>query len=602
MVNKSISYFLYKETPKLNMAPKNLIEVSFEVSNKVGGIYQVLKSKTYKMKEYYGENYLAVGFYNEESARKDFAPREENPYTNIFEDLEKEYGIKCHYGVWTIENTPKTILVDPSNLEKPVEEIKTELWEKYGIDTLNAGYDVDEPLKWSYSVGKLIEKLEKQQTGQTVAHLHEWLSGPAMFYNETPSVFTTHATVLGRAMSDQNFDLNNIIQEKRKITDQKAEQLGVKAKHQIEKQSAKNAQAFTTVSENTGKEAEIILQQKPDVILPNGFNTEEYPSLEDLSYNHTRKKKEMKEFLRAYFKPYYDLNLRDDPRILFISGRYEFHNKGIDLFLESLAELNEKQGEDFFVFIFVPADVKRAKLEVLENMSLYQELEDYTESIMPKLKTEILSSITSGENPSKNIEEIIKEKKVLESLQTNFRAKKGKKPPLSAYDLNYDNDAILDKLEELGLQNKESDRAKVIFYPTYLSVGDKLLSMSYNDAIVASSAGIFPSYYEPWGYTPVETAANGALAITTDLAGFGQYILENTKEQERKGINVLERKNQNDGEAREDLAKMIEDIIGYSKTEITEHKHNARKLAQLTSWEKLGENYQEAHKRAVNNN
>lgn len=583
------------------MAPDNFIEVSFEVSNKVGGIYQVLKSKSTKMKDYYGEGYLAVGFYNEENAMSDFAPREENPYSYIFEELEEELGIECHYGVWNIKGSPRTILIDVENSDIDVNEIKSRLWEECGIDSMNAGNDFDEPLKWSYAVGKLIDKLDHKLEGETVTQLHEWLSAPAMFETDVPTVFTTHATVLGRALSNSDYDLKAAV-ERGSVDQSKAEEFGVKTKHQMEKTAAEEADVFTTVSNTTGREASAVLRVEPDKILPNGFNVEEFPSLEELSYQHTRKKKEVIEFLRAYFKPYYDVELESDPRILFISGRYEFHNKGIDTFIDALADLNEEEGEDFFVFFFVPSDVKGEKLEVLENVSLYEELEDHIEDAVPEIKSSILDSVTSGEDPLESMEDVFNSRSPqIKSLERNFRAKKGQKPPMSAFDLNYDNDDILERLYEKGLRNRESDRVKVVFYPTYLSVGDKLLSMSYNDAMVASSAGIFPSYYEPWGYTPVETAANGALSVTTDLAGFGKFLKEKTDSEERKGIRVIERDGKNDREATEKLADTIREIVQFSKTEITERKHNARKLAQMTSWEKLGKNYKEAHQMAMKN-
>jgi glycogen(starch) synthase len=580
------------------MAPDNLIEVSFEVANKVGGIYQVLKSKSSKMNDFYGDHYLAIGPYDEEAARSDFAPRKDHPYEDVFEEL-REKGIECYYGVWTVSGSPKCILVDASGMERDVDDIKTEMWEKYDIDSIKTGRDFDEPVKWSYAVGLLIDRLEdKKLEGDTVVHLHEWLSGPAMFNFNSPKVFTTHATVLGRALSNSDFNLRGAVEEGN-VDDSKASDFGVKAKHQMEKTAAEKADVFTTVSQTTGEEAEAVLDVKPDKILPNGFNVEEYPSLEELSYNHKKKKEEFKSFLQAYFEPYYDVNLEEDPRILYTSGRYEFHNKGMDVLIEALSRINEKEGDDFFVFIFVPSDVKGEKLEVLENISLYEELEDYIDSVMPHIRENLLNSITSGEEPSAGLEDVLKGTRKLESLEANFHTKKDKTPPLSAFDLNYDNDEILEALWEKGLKNREEDRVKVVFYPTYLSIGDKLLSMDYNDAIVASSAGIFPSYYEPWGYTPVETAANGALSITTDLAGFGQYLKENTQDYERKGIRVLERHNREEGEVADDLAEMIDEIVGYSKTEITERKHNARKLAQMTSWKKLGENYREAHEKAL---
>jgi len=579
------------------MAPDNLVEVSFEVANKVGGIYQVLKSKSTKMEEIYDGSYLTIGPYNEDEVRADFAPREDHPYEEVFQELREE-GIKCYYGVWNVSGSPKCILVDAENLNRDLDGIKTEMWEEYGIDSLSVGMEFDEPLKWSYAVGLLVKKLEERKLeGDTVVHLHEWLSGPAMFNFDSPKVFTTHATVLGRALSNSDYDLRGAV-ERGEIDQGLAEDYGVKAKHQIEKTAAQISDVFTTVSNNTGEEAEAVLGVKPDKILPNGFNVEEYPSLEELSYNHTEKKRELKEFLQAYFEPYYDINLEDDPRILYTSGRYEFHNKGLDLLIGALSELNERDGDDFFVFIFVPSDVEGEKLEVLENISLYEELQDYVDSVMPYIRENLLSSITSGQDPSVDLEKILDEQDKLESLEANFHAKKGETPPMSAFDLNYADDDILEALWDKGLRNREQDRVKVVFYPTYLSVGDKLLSMSYNDAVVGTSAGIFPSYYEPWGYTPVETAANGAISITTDLAGFGQFLQKNVEKDQRKGIKVLERRDKDKNKVKEDLADMIDEVVGYSKTEITERKHNARKLAQMTSWEKLGQNYREAHKKA----
>jgi len=581
------------------MQPDNFIEVSFEVANKVGGIHQVLKSKSGKMQDYYGDGYLTIGFYNDESAREEFAPRENSEFEDVFNQLEDNEGIKCHAGVWNIPSSPRCILIDISDMDKDIDDIKTELWNEYDVDSMDAGHDFDEPVKWSYAVGRLIKELEGRLEGETVVQAHEWLSGPALFQTDLPSVFTTHATVLGRALSNADFDLQSAV-ESDSIEQSLASEYGVKPKHQIEKAAAESSEVFTTVSKTTGEEATAVLGVEPDVILSNGFNVEDFPSLEELSYDHTQKKENVKEFLRAYFKPYYDVDLEEDPRILYTSGRYEFHNKGLDVFIDALSRVNQQEGDDFFVFILVPSDVEQQKMEVLENMSLYQELEDSVNNLMPKIRSELLDSLTSDGEVMDGLESVVGESSSrLESLERNFRAKQDKTPPLCAFDLNYAEDEILSSLWENGLRNREEDRVKVVFYPTYLSVGDRLLSMDYNDFIVASSAGIFPSYYEPWGYTPVETAANGALSITTDMAGFGKFLQEKTDEDERKGIKVLERENQSDEAAAEDLAEMVEDFITYPKTEITERKHNARKLAQLTSWDKLGQNYAEAHEKAL---
>ncbi|MFO7793830.1 MAG: glycogen/starch synthase [Candidatus Nanohaloarchaea archaeon] len=569
-----------------------LVEVSFEVANKVGGIYQVLKSKSCKMQEYHGDGYLTVGYYDEDSAREDFAPRE-NPYNEVFETLRQE-GIECYYGVWDIDSKPKTILVDPSGLEKNLDDLKQEYWEKYGVDSIDAGPDFNEPLKWGYSVARLIQELEKEN--EFVAHLHEWLSAGPIFHVESPTVFTTHATVLGRALSNSEYDLMNMV-DKKSVDQGLEDDLGVKEKHTFEKAAAEQSDVFTTVSEITGREAEQVIGVKPDKILPNGFNIEDYPSLEELSVNHTEQKEEVIDFLRAYFEPYYSVDLDNDPRIFFTSGRYEYHNKGFDVLIDALAEVNDRPGDEIFFFFFVPSGVKGPNMEVLENKSLYRELEGFVDEKIVDIRESMLDAVTSNQDPVDAVSEIL-DSRELESLKSNFHSKKGGRPPMNAFDLNYEGDDILEALKENGLENKESDRVKIVFYPTYLEFGDKLLSMDYEEAVVASSAGFFPSYYEPWGYTPVETAANGALALTTDLAGFGRYLQDNVDSNDRKGIKVLERQDKDREQVIEQLALTIEDFAEYNKTEITERKHNARKLAQLTSWENLGENYRDAHKMA----
>lgn len=559
----------------------------------------MLKSKATWMQDFYGEEYITVGFYDEDNAADDFIPRKApEDLKETFESVEK-LGIEVHYGVWRTPGNPRCILLDVSGSGIDVDGVKQGLWEHHGVDSMGAGSDFNDPVEWSHAVGLLVDNLEHEMDGDTVVHAHEWLSGPALFEADSATVFTTHATVLGRALSNSDYELQEAV--KNGSVDVDPAEYGVKPKHQVEKAAAEYADAFTTVSEITAEEAEAVLGVEVDQVLPNGFNVEEFPALEDLSYQHKTQKQKMKEFLRAYFEPYYDVDLECDPRIMYTSGRYEFHNKGYDIFIDALAELNRQEGDEVFVFFFVPSDTLGPNEEVLENMSLYQELEDYVSEIMPEMEQQLLNALTSGADPAESLAELIEgTSHEVESLQRNFHDRE-ESAPLCAFNLSYPNDSILERMWDRGLRNREEDRVKVVFYPTYLSRGDRLLSMGYEEAIKASSAGIFPSYYEPWGYTPVETAANGALSVTTDMAGFGQWLVEETSPEDRKGIRVLRRKDNSDEEAAERLADMLEEIVSYSRTEITERKHNARKLAQLTSWNKLGENYRKAHRKAVEN-
>lgn len=579
--------------------PESCVEVSFEVANKVGGIYQVLKSKACRMQDFYGDEYITIGFFDEENAATDFAPRETPEELEEAFDSVREKGVEVHYGVWRISSSPRCILLDTSGSEIDPDAVKKELWEIKGVDSMTAGPEFEDSVVWSRAAGILAESLRENLEGETVVHAHEWLSGPALFEVDSATVFTTHATVLGRALSNSDYRLQEAVDSGSVEAD--PFEYGVGSKHQLERAAAEYSDAFTTVSEITAKEAKAVLGMEVDKVLPNGFNVEEFPALEDLSYQHRNNKDEMKEFLSAYFQPYYDVDLENDPRILYTSGRYEFHNKGYDVFIDALAELNEKEGEDIFVFFFVPSDNSGPNSEVLENMSLYQELEDYVSDALPEMEKQLLNALTSGVDPGESICRVIEtSSQEVETIQRNFHDRDDS-APLCAFNLTYPEDSILESMWNRGLRNREEDRVKVVFYPTYLSRGDRLLSMGYEDAIKASSAGIFPSYYEPWGYTPVETAANGALAVTTDMAGFGKWLLESTSPEDRKGIRVLRRKNCTDAEASEKLADILEEIASYSKTEITERKHNARKLAQLTSWNELGENYRDAHRMAVEN-
>ena len=593
-------------------------EVSYEVANKIGGIYQVLSSKARSMLDYYGDNYYTIGYFDPEKSKVDFQPQKPGKLKKVFEELADE-GINCYYGKWDVPGKPNTILVDPADFSHNMDRIKGELWEEYGIDSINAGNDFDDPVLWSYSVGKLLNKLNNLLNGKKVFQFHEWLSGTALLKLRSEGidsglVFTTHATILGRTMSTSpDVDLLKMIKKgldsgksSEDYEEDLASKYGVKAKHMTEKLSSMNSNVFTTVSDTTAREAKFILGREPDILTYNGMDIKSLPSMEEISYQHKKYKDRIKEFLAAYFRPYYGVNLEEDPRVLFISGRYEFGNKGIDVFIEALGELNQKLKEekydrDIFVFFFIPSDTRGGKMEVLENISIYNELEDYVEDITPDLKRKMISLFTQGKDIEEELPKFLNENygKSIKSFSKDFQSKKGKKPPTCAFELNYENDDIQEALRSNHLTNKENDPVKVIQYPAYLSVSDKFLSLDYYPAIRGCSLGVFPSKYEPWGYTPVESASNGNVAVTTDLAGFGKFLLKNCSKEERDGIYLLERENKSKEEVVEQLKGIIDEVVHLSGEEIISKKHNARKISHMTSWGELSKKYIEAHNKAL---
>ncbi len=562
-----------------------LVEVSFEVGNKVGGIYTVLKTKLHEMISHYKGQYLAIGFYNPSKSMFDFMPE---PIKGI------DFDIGCNYvtGKWLGANA---VLVDPGNEMEKANEVKTELWEKYRIDSIRAGRDFDEPVVWGWCVAKLINEMKKRgMLRDAVAHYHEWLSGSALLYSDVPSVFTTHATVMGRTLAGNGVDIYSM----KSFDESLAWKYGVEAKHLMEKAAANHADVFTTVSEITAREARMFLGRKPDVIVPNGINVSAYPSMEELGYLHKERKKKLMKFIAAYFGPYGKIDF-DDPRIFFISGRYEFRNKGVDIFIKALGELErrlEKEGSsrDVFVFFLIPSSVRAEKKDVLENVMMSNEIEEFIESTREEIGDAMFRRFVNGSNPSKACSDAMRKyRSRIAGLQRMF-SKTGK-APLSAFDLTYpeSSDLIISSLLENGLDNAPERKVKVVFYPVYISPADRLLEVdSYTEFVQACSAGIFPSYYEPWGYTPVEAAINGVVAVTSSLSGFGQWL----KRHGAEGISVVDRSS--DDKAIKELADILFKLSTISKNEIGFWKTKCRRDAEKVDWKKLVAQYFRAHEMA----
>ena len=584
-----------------------VFEVSWEVCNKVGGIYTVITSKVGPMMDCYGSRYFTVGpFFPQKlvGVFEEKVPPEE--LKNVFGRLEKE-GIKCYFGKWLIEGEPNTILIDFSSFSVRTNDIKKELWEKFQIDSLGTQfYDFDEPTVWSYACGRLIEEFRNEKKDKIiVGQFHEWLAGGGLLYLKerkipVATVFTTHATILGRSICGTGANIYEVWDNI--DPDAKAKEFGIQAKHLMEKECAANADCFTTVSETTGNEAEHLLKKKPDMILPNGLDMSKFPTFEEASIKHKLHRERIKEFLLYYFFPYQSFNL-DETLFYFLCSRYEFHGKGIDIFIESLGKLNEKMKAEnsqrtVIAFIWVPGNVRGIKQEILENKTFFQDIKDDVEDISGEIKNRIISLIVSKSEV--NEKTLFDEDFLLRSKTKVLRLTKKGSPYLTTHDI-YDeqNDAILKAFISAGLLNQSIDRVKVVYYPIYLSGADSLLDLSYYEAIQGCHLGVFPSYYEPWGYTPLEAAALGVPAVTTDLTGFGRYIREKGQRSKYQGIYILNRMGKTKDEEVSDLTKILYDYSRFSKAERTRNKIEAKRLSLLADWQKLVKFYIEAHNLAV---
>lgn len=589
-----------------------LFEVSWEVCNKVGGINTVIETKIPQTAKRYGREYILVGPYFFDRVKGIFEESVvPDKFRKVCDDL-RNAGIVIHYGRWLTDGNPTTILIDFQPLFSAKNSIKRQLWETAKVDSLNAGFDFEEPLVWSWAAGIVIERFAGMMPNRkSVAVFHEWLSGGGLIYLKSQkarvgTVFITHATVMGRSLATAGIniycrDSEGICLMEKLDFESEAYRTGVAAKHQIEKSSANSADVFATVSEITGLEATHILKRSPDMLLPNGLDLETFPTIDENSIRHRLFRERIYRFLLYYFFPYYYVDI-DNTLIYFIASRYEFHDKGIDIFIKALGKLNESlkrenSSTSIVVFIWVPSGIRGVRHEIVENRTRFKDIEDSLKDNAEHVMWRLLSDIV-GDKPI-NKETIFTKDFISELKKKVLKFKSDSaSPPLCTHDLIDPNDPITNALLENGLSNREEDKVKVISYPIYLTGADGLLDLTYHEAMQGSHLGVFPSFYEPWGYTPLEAGALGVASVTTDLAGFGRFLLHR-KEYRGEGIFVLERMDKSDDDATGQLAKIMYYFAHVDKRSRIESKLDARNLTKLVDWVNLFENYIAAHNLAV---
>nr|MCK4930148.1 glycogen/starch synthase [Nanoarchaeota archaeon] len=581
-----------------------VFEVSWEVCNKAGGINTVIKTKAPCMIDYY-TNYFLIGPYFKDKA--DIELQKEEPpdfLKGIFLELQSQ-GIICYYGKWEIRGEPHVILVDFQSLFSDKDKIKTKLWEDFRVDSLNSPHDFDEPVVWSWCVGMLLEKISHALPKmRIIAHFHEWLSGAALLYLKTQNshiktVFTTHATMLGRTLAGNNFDLYNQLGKFDPM--QKAKEFNMLEKHTMEVACAKNTDIFTTVSEVTSLEAEKLLGRKADVLLFNGIDVEKFPTIEETSIKHVTSRGIIREFLTYHFFPYYTFDLKNN-LIFFFASRYEFYNKGTDILIKALGILNKKlQQEDnprtLSVFFWVPMKTYGIKLELLENKNYYKHIKSLVNMKSNQILRQIVNDFISR---TLSVEESFFEKDFMRELKRNILTfQRSGNPSILTHNIeNEAHDPLVQGLLEEGLDNKPDDKVKVIVYPVYLTGNDGLLNLPYYDAMAGCHFGLFPSYYEPWGYTPLEAAAMGIASLTSDLSGFGKYI-QNRLLKEHSGIYILNRFERTREQEIQDLADIMYEYATIDHAERVQNKINAKYLSNLADWKHFVKFYIVAHNKAL---
>ena len=504
--------------------PDYLFETSWEVCNKVGGIHTVVSTKAKTLVEKLKDNLILIGpdICKDKCQNQEF--EEDNCKFKSWKQYAQSKGLRFRVGKWKIIGEPTVILVDFTQYFSQKDEIFSDFWEEYGLDSLTGSWDYIEPCLFGYAAAKIIEnyyEFHVDANDKILAQFHEWMTGSGILYlkkhcPQIATAFTTHASVLGRCLAGNNMSLYSSL--KYYEGDKIAQQFNMRAKYSMEKLSALNSDVFTTVSEITNKECEQFFKKSANQITPNGFENAFVPKGTDYEKISTTSRQKIITIAEKLTLT----KISQDAFLIINSGRYEFKNKGIDVFIKALGEVNKtKLSKDIVAIIAVPA-----------------------------------------------------------------------------YNVDEQKDAILNEIKNNQLYNTEKDKVKIIFLPYYLDGKDGVVNIPYFDFLTGFDLSIFPSYYEPWGYTPMESLAFGVPSITTSLAGFGLWM-QNKNYNLDKALNVIERTDDNTQDCIDKIKEIILDFLKHDDKTNKQLKAKAIELSNNVVWDKLIDNYFEAYDKAL---
>lgn len=543
----------YSNMTEGKLFPDYIFESSWEVCNKVGGIYTVLSTRAKTLQTKMHDHIIFIG--------PDCWGTQRSPYfqedASLFTDWKiqsKKEGLVLKIGRWSVLGNPIAILVDFTQYYAQKNELYTQLWEDFQVDSLHAYGDYDEAAMFSYGAAKVVESFYHFYLGsqyKVIYHGNEWMTGLGLLYirKYLPAVatlFTTHATSIGRSIAGNNKPLYDYLFAYN--GDQMAGELNMQSKHSIEKQTALHVDCFTTVSDITAKECKELLDRPVDVVLPNGFENDFVPRGEEF----TRKRKIARKRAFAIANALLGQDFDDETLIVSTSGRYEFRNKGVDVYIEAMNRLlrDDQLKRPVLAFIEVPGWVGEPRKDLQERLA-------------------------SGKHFDTPLEV----------------------PQITHWLHNMSHDQVLGMLKYLDMQNRKEDRVKLIFLPCYLTGDDGIVNLSYYDVVLGNDLCIYPSYYEPWGYTPLEAIAFHVPCITTDLSGFGLWVnkeLGHSGEIE-DGVKVIHRTDYNYSEVADNIKDTVAAFSAFSPEEVKKSRMSAERFSRKALWSNFIKYYEEAY-------
>ena len=533
--------------------PDYIFETSWEVCNKVGGIYTVLSTRAQSLQKLINDRIIFLGpdcwgdklcpFFEEDSS--------------ILSEWVKHVAsteLKIKVGRWLIPGSPIAILVDYKHYFKDKNSIYGKLWEDFGVDSLHAYGDYDDSAMFSFAVAKVVEDFyhyNVKATDKVVFHANEWQTGFAALMieelvPEIATMFTTHATCIGRSIAGNNKPLYDYLFAYN--GDQMAVELNMQSKHSIEKQTAKYVDCFTTVSDITANECKELLDKSVDVVLPNGFDNAFVPK----GAAFTSKRKAARKRLLAIANALTGCDFDDDTLVISTSGRYEFRSKGLDVFIEAMNRLrfDDRLHRNVVAFIEVPGWTIGPREDLQERLASGN-----------KFDTALCD------------------------------------PRYTHWLHNAGQDSVLGMMNYLDMHNRREDKVKVIFVPSYLIGDDGIVNTPYYNMVLGNDLCVYPSYYEPWGYTPLEAVAFKVPCITTDLAGFGLWAnsIKGGYSEIGDGVKVVHRTDYNYSEVADAIKDTVVEFSLFSADEVKASRTNAERISKKALWDKFMTYYIDAY-------
>ncbi len=593
-----------------------LFEVAWEVCNQVGGIYQVLRSKAPLMVQRWADRYCLIGPYDAKAAAVEFEEVKPPAWIAKVITTLREQGLVVRYGRWMVPGRPRVMLIEHWQGHERLNEAKYRYWDHHRIELPSQDGLIDPVVTFADATTRLLQALAEHRTAYAkqnwssgaapiVAHFHEWMGGlaiPEVRRRKLPVsiVFTTHATILGRYIASSRDNFYDILQY---LDDgAEAKRFNITAQHAIERACAHGSHVFTTVSSITAEECACLLGRPVDVVVPNGLTIGLYNAGHDQQRLHGEYKEQLHRFAMGHFFPSYSFDL-DRTLYFFSSGRYEPRNKGFDLCLESMARLNAELksanlGKTVVFFLVSRRPTKSINPLAMEKRGVLNELAEVCQKITEGVGQRLFARAAAGGRL--HLDDLIDEYWMLRYRRAQTALKQHCLPMAVTHILEDDqNDPVLNQIRYLGLINHEHDPVKVVYSPDFITPTNRLWGIEYDQFVRGCHLGLFPSAYEPWGYTPLECAAMGVPSVSSDLAGFGRYVLETDPGSESHGLAVLKRRGRSFNDAAHDLTQYMMRFVRQERRDRIALRNEVDRRSWEFDWSRLGRAYHAAHDLAL---